>query len=361
MLAEVAGGYRFQSHPDLAPVRRAFRPRGVVARLSAAALETLAIVAYKQPVSRAQIAAIRGVNADGVRAHRSSSGATSPRSAATPDRARPSSTAPPSPSWSVWALTALSTSCPPGGGPRCPDPRRLERARGAAAPAGADAPSGDGLTRRTPTTRPSGERLQKVLARVGLGSRRACEELIAEGRVTVNGEAACSAGGSTRPGPGRASTGCPLAGRPRARPLPAQQAGRGGHHGRRTPRAARRWSTWCPPSPGSSRSGRLDADTEGLLLLTNDGELAHRLTHPCFGVEKEYLAEVDGQPVGRRAPAAARGGGARRRHDRAGQVAWWPGRAAHRHPRRSQPAGPPHVRGRRAIRCAGWCAPGSAR
>jgi len=66
MLVRVAGGYRFQSHADLAPYVERFVLEGQSARLSAAALETLAIVAYKQPVSRAQIAAIRGVNVDGV-------------------------------------------------------------------------------------------------------------------------------------------------------------------------------------------------------------------------------------------------------------------------------------------------------
>ena len=65
-LVKVAGGYRFQSHPDLAPYVERYVLDGQSARLSAAALETLAIVAYKQPVSRAQIGAIRGVNADGV-------------------------------------------------------------------------------------------------------------------------------------------------------------------------------------------------------------------------------------------------------------------------------------------------------
>jgi segregation and condensation protein B len=65
-LARVAGGYRFQSHPDLAPYIERFVLEGQSARLSAAALEALAIVAYKQPVSRAQVASIRGVNSDGV-------------------------------------------------------------------------------------------------------------------------------------------------------------------------------------------------------------------------------------------------------------------------------------------------------
>ncbi|MGQ0520217.1 MAG: SMC-Scp complex subunit ScpB [Actinomycetota bacterium] len=66
VLARVAGGYRFQSAPDMAPYIERFVLDGQTARLSAAALETLAIVAYKQPVSRAQLSAIRGVNVDGV-------------------------------------------------------------------------------------------------------------------------------------------------------------------------------------------------------------------------------------------------------------------------------------------------------
>ena len=66
MLARVAGGFRFQTHPALAPYVERFANREVSPRLSAAALETLAIVAYRQPVSRSQISALRGVNVDGV-------------------------------------------------------------------------------------------------------------------------------------------------------------------------------------------------------------------------------------------------------------------------------------------------------
>lgn len=65
-LVKVAGGWRYQTHPDLAPYVERFVLEGQSGRLSNAALETLAIVAYKQPISRAQITAIRGVNADGV-------------------------------------------------------------------------------------------------------------------------------------------------------------------------------------------------------------------------------------------------------------------------------------------------------
>ena len=66
VLVKIAGGYRFQSHPDLTGYVERFVLEGQSARLSSAALETLAIVAYKQPISRAQVASIRGVNVDGV-------------------------------------------------------------------------------------------------------------------------------------------------------------------------------------------------------------------------------------------------------------------------------------------------------
>ncbi len=66
VLVRVAGGYRLQTHPDLAPYVERFVLDGQPARLSGAALETLAVVAYRQPVSRPQVASVRGVNADAV-------------------------------------------------------------------------------------------------------------------------------------------------------------------------------------------------------------------------------------------------------------------------------------------------------
>jgi segregation and condensation protein B len=66
VLTRIAGGYRYQTHPDMAPFVERYAMEGVSARLSSAALETLAIIAYRQPISRAQISALRGVNVDGV-------------------------------------------------------------------------------------------------------------------------------------------------------------------------------------------------------------------------------------------------------------------------------------------------------
>ncbi|MHB8592904.1 MAG: pseudouridine synthase [Acidimicrobiales bacterium] len=130
-----------------------------------------------------------------------------------------------------------------------------------------------------------GERLQKVLARVGYGSRRACEELIAAGRVAVNGEPAAL---GRRVDPGRDSVtldGLPVPVLPGLVLTTADDP-----HGRPTV------VELVPDDPRVFPVGRLDVDTEGLLVLTNDGELAQRLTHPSFGVDKEYLVDVEGIP-----------------------------------------------------------------
>lgn len=138
-------------------------------------------------------------------------------------------------------------------------------------------------------------RLQKVLAQAGIGSRRVCEEYIEDGRVSVNG-AIAELGDKVdpdvdvvefdgvqigvRPGmvyyllnkpTGVVTTASDPQGRPTVVDL-------------------------VPQEPRVFPVGRLDFETSGLLLLTNDGDLTHRLTHPSFGVDKEYLAEVEGVP-----------------------------------------------------------------
>jgi pseudouridine synthase len=75
----------------------------------------------------------------------------------------------------------------------------------------------------------------------------------------------------------------------------------------RDPNAGRDLRAFLPSGPRVFPVGRLDRDTEGLLLLTNDGDLAHRLAHPRHGVEKEYLAEVDGAPSPRHLAKLERG------------------------------------------------------
>lgn len=142
---------------------------------------------------------------------------------------------------------------------------------------------------------PDGIRLQKVLAQAGLGSRRACEELIAAGRVEVDGQRVTELGVRIDPKRnvvhvdgmrvqldaslvylalnkprGVVSTMSDPEGRPCLGDYVADRESRLFH------------------------VGRLDAETEGLILLTNDGELANRLTHPSYGVLKVYLAQIEG-------------------------------------------------------------------
>lgn len=142
----------------------------------------------------------------------------------------------------------------------------------------------------------TGERLQKVLARIGIGSRRVCEDLIASGRITVNGQVA-ELGRRVDPEVDEvALDGTPLGVKPGlVHYLLNKPAGvittADDPQGRPTVLGL------VPEEPRVFPVGRLDMDTEGLLLLTNDGELTHRLTHPSFGVEKEYIAHLDGSPT----------------------------------------------------------------
>jgi 23S rRNA pseudouridine2605 synthase len=146
-----------------------------------------------------------------------------------------------------------------------------------------------------------GVRLQKVLAQAGFGSRRACEELIAAGRVRINGEIA-GLGRRVDPEKDRVEVdGIPvsvreglvyyLLNKPRGVVTTASD-----------PQGRPTVVELVPLEPRVFPVGRLDVETEGLLILTNDGELTFRLTHPSFAVEKEYVVHVSGHP----APGAIR-------------------------------------------------------
>jgi 23S rRNA pseudouridine2605 synthase len=163
------------------------------------------------------------------------------------------------------------------------------------------------MTEMTSGTRSDGVRLQKVLAKAGVASRRAAEELIAAGRVSVDGKVVREMGRRVDPATavvhvdgsrvvlrddlvhlalnkprGILSTMSDDRGRPCVGDLVVERGIVDEHF------------TGAPRNR-LFHVGRLDAETEGLLLLTNDGELGHRLMHPSYEIEKTYLAEVAGQ------------------------------------------------------------------
>lgn len=150
----------------------------------------------------------------------------------------------------------------------------------------------------------AGIRLQKVLAAAGVGSRRACESLIADGRVSVDGQLIVRQGQRVDPETAivrvdgmRVTTASGQVHLALNKPL-----------GMLTTMSDERNRPHVGELVADRKArlfhvGRLDADTEGLLLLTNDGELSHRLSHPSYSVPKTYLAEVIGplaRDVGRR-------------------------------------------------------------
>lgn len=140
------------------------------------------------------------------------------------------------------------------------------------------------------------ERLQKILARAGVASRRAAEQLIADGRVSVNGQRA-SLGDSADPGRDRVDLdGTPIGAPPAAIHLAVHKP-RGYLSSARDERGRR--SVVALVDAGGERlwpAGRLDVESEGLMLLTNDGDWANRVLHPRYGNEREYAALVDPRP-----------------------------------------------------------------
>jgi pseudouridine synthase len=143
------------------------------------------------------------------------------------------------------------------------------------------------------------ERLQRSLARAGFGSRRACEELIVEGRVTVDGSMA-TLGDKVDPSTSTVLVdGLEVNLDPNVRYY-ALHKPPGVVTTMRDPQGRPDMRGYLPSEgPRVFPVGRLDRDSEGLLLLTNDGDLANRLMHPRHEVEKEYLAEVEGEPTAR--------------------------------------------------------------
>ncbi len=138
-----------------------------------------------------------------------------------------------------------------------------------------------------------GERLHKYLARSGIASRRKCEEFIREGRVEVNGEVVREQGVKVFPGDDVLINGRPVEPGPLEYYLLNKPAGVISTVS--DPRGRKTVVDLVPSRQRLFPVGRLDQDTTGLLILTNDGGLAHRLMHPRYEVDKVYRAEVRGK------------------------------------------------------------------
>ena len=151
------------------------------------------------------------------------------------------------------------------------------------------------------------ERVQRALARAGFGSRRACEQLIVDARVTVNGTVA-TLGDRVDPEVDTVAVdGVTVNLDPNVRYY-ALHKPPGVVTTMNDPQGRPDIRGFLPEDgPRVFPVGRLDRDSEGLLLLTNDGELGNRLLHPRYAVEKEYLAEVDGAPTDRLVSRIRRG------------------------------------------------------
>ena len=139
------------------------------------------------------------------------------------------------------------------------------------------------------------ERLQKILARAGYGSRRSCEDLISKGQVTVNGQTA-TLGMKADPEKDRIELNNKLVNSPEPLKYIAVYKPRGIISAAKSPEGRRTVRDLVDETGRLYPVGRLDADSEGLILLTNDGDLTNKLTHPRYGHQKEYKVLVAVHP-----------------------------------------------------------------
>lgn len=145
--------------------------------------------------------------------------------------------------------------------------------------------------------REDGERLQKVLAAAGIGSRRGCEELILEGRVQIDGEVISELGARVDTAKQTIHVDGEVLLKPKLVYFAVNKP-TGVVCTAKDPSGRPRVTDLLPPSVGRVFNvGRLDMSSEGLILLTNDGDLANKLTHPRHGVEKLYHVTVAGDPT----------------------------------------------------------------
>ena len=330
---EVAGGYQIVTRPELHEwVRRLFHER-TSQKLSVQALETLAVIAYKQPITAMEVTEIRGVNTTGVVGTLLERGLVKiagrkqvvgrPFLYATTrefldrfglkdltdlpkieDMADALGFEPPA------GLAQQATLSEQGGlagdsldEPATEEDRAVITGEGPVDPL--DDPADD---RETRTLGADMERLQKVLSTAGVASRRMAEELIQQGRVSVNGTTVTTLGTKADP----ATDEIRVDGR-RIKPVQTLRyllvhKPRGYVTTRNDPQKRKTVMDLL----GGVREyvypvGRLDYDSEGLLLVTNDGDLAAALTHPSHEVEREYRALVTGVPDQRALDRLTRG------------------------------------------------------
>ncbi len=304
-LREAGGGWRMYTRAQYAPYVERLLLDGARSKLTRAALETLAVVAYRQPVTRARVSAVRGVNVDAVMRTLLARGLITEAGTDSDTGAITFATT----ELFLERLGLTSLTDLPDIAPLLPDvdiiddlsetlgdePRFMKLST---PPAHDERPTvlrrGHGL--RWPHS--EGVRLQKVLSQAGIASRRVAERMIVDGRVDVDGRVVTELGTRVDPDASvirvdgaRVMVDDTLVHLALNKP-------RGMHSTMSDDRGRPCIGDMVEHRVRGNKKlfhvGRLDADTEGLMLLTNDGELAHRLMHPSFEVPKTYLATVTG-------------------------------------------------------------------